>query len=462
MHASRTAALLCGIAAAGCQAYSADPVDLAAHAESFAQRLPDGAALREFVENLRRMDPTLPPFDLADGLDLHEAHGVALLFHPELRTLRLRAEAVRAGAEQAGRWADPTLSLDFARILETVDHPWIVGGAVGLTLPITGRPGLEKELAESHHAEALGEARVAEARILRALDRAWARWSTARLAADVLEDLVARLTDLETIATRLASAQLITNVEARAFLLERTTREVQLVRARATVAADEIGLKQLLGLPPEGPVAFVPAITMPMQIADAALRRAALTDSPRTALARREHVVADRQFALAIKKQWPELTLLPGFQEEDAQPRAALGLSLPLPLWNRNAREVAETRGQRARAAEALRGSLETALQDLALAELRHTAAVSQRHLVDTQLMPLAEQQLADGRHLVDLGRLDTLLILDALTRAYDAKTLALDTALAEAEATIEINSLFWPTLTRDDTTGGNPTEASR
>ncbi len=462
MHVFRSAALLAGIVAAGCQSYSADPVDLAAHAAAFAQRIPDGAALREFVERLRSRDPTLQPFDLADGLDLREAHNVALLFHPELRTLRLRADVARVGAEHAGRWDDPTLSADFSKILETVDHPWLVGGAIGLTLPITGRPGLVKELAESRHAQALVEARVAEARILRELDFAWAKWSTARLAANVLEDLVGRLTELETIATRLASTQLITSVEARTFTLERTTREVQLVRARASVAAGELGLKQLLGLPPDGPVAFVPATVIPMHVADPAQRRAGLTDSPRTAIAHRAHDVADRQFALAIRKQWPELLLLPGFQEEDAQPRAALGFSLPLPLWNANAREVAETRAERARAAEALRGSLETALQDLALAEVRHKAAVSQRHLVDTQLMPLAEQQLTDGRRLVELGRLDTLLILDALTRSYDAKTTAIDTALAEAEATIEINSLFWPTLTRDNPTGGNPTEASR
>jgi len=457
MHAFRSAALLAGAVAAGCQSYSADPVDLAAHAAAFAQRIPDGAAIREFAERLRSRDPSLQPFDLADGLDLQEARCVALLFHPELRALRLRADVARVGAEQAGLWDDPTLSADFARILESVPHPWVVGGSIGLTLPITGRPGLEKELAESQHAQALVEARVAEARVLRDLDFAWARWSTSRLAADQLEDLVGRLTELETVAKQLATTQLITSVEARTFTLERTGREVQLVRARSLVAAEEIGLKQLLGLPPERAIAFVPATTIPLHVADPALRRAGLTDSPRTALARRAHDVADRRFALAIRKQWPELTLLPGFQEEDAQPRAALGFSLPLPLWNANSREVAETRMERARAAEALRGSLETVTQDLALAEVRHDAAVTQRRLVDTQLIPLAEQQLTDGRHLVELGKLDTLLILDALTRAYAAKTLAIDTALAEAEAVIEINSLFWPTLT-----GGNPTEAGR
>jgi outer membrane protein TolC len=457
MHPSRCAAVLAGLVAAGCHTYSPDPVDLEAHAEAFAQRVPDGTALREFVERLRTNDPTLAPFDLADGLDRREARCIALLFHPELRAMRLRADVARASADHAGLWEDPELHLDFAKILETVEHPWVVGGAVGLTLPITGRPGLERELADSRHGHALVEARIAEARVLRDLDLQWARWSTARLAADELSALVERLTELERVANRLAGAQLINHLEARTFTLERTTREVQLVRARSAVAADELALKQLLGLPPERPVAFVPAVAVPLDVGDAAQRRAGLTDGPRTALARAEHEVADRQFALAIRKQWPELTLLPGFQEEDGQPRAALGFSLPLPLWNANAQQVASTRAERARAAEALRGSLETAVQELALAEVRHAAARDQRHLVETQLLPLAEQQLADGRRLVDLGRLDTLLILDALTRSHEATTQALDSALAEAEATVAINALFWPTLT-----AGTPTEAGR
>jgi hypothetical protein len=70
---------------------------------------------------------------------------------------------------------------------------------------------------------------------------------------------------------------------------------------------------------------------------------------------------------------------------------------------------------------------------------------------VDTQLLPLAEQQIADARRLADLGRLDTLLILDAITRSYEAKAAAIAVALAEARATIELNALYWPELTSAD-----------
>jgi cobalt-zinc-cadmium efflux system outer membrane protein len=448
MHIPNLAALLAGIVAVGCHTYAPEPVDLDAHARLFAERMPDAESVRRFVAGLRQADPTLSDFDLGDGLSLQEARYVALIFNSELRTARLRAGVARASAAEAGRWADPELHGDFQKILESVSHPWVSEISLGLTLPITGRPGLEKELADSRHGQALVEARLAEAQVLNQLDSVWTRWSNQRLGVVLLEDLVRRLLEIESIASRLARSQLLTNAEARAFTLERITREAQLLRAKGAVAAAEIVLKQLLGLPPERAVTFVPALAVPLCIADPLERHQHLGDSPRVALARREHEVAERHLALAVRKQYPELTLFPGFHEEDGQPRAALGFSLPLPLWNGNAREIAEATATREVAAEELRGRFERAAQDLARAEVARTAVQQQRQLVETQLIPLAQQQIEDARALAELGQLNTLLILDALTRSYEAKALAIDSALAEAEATVELNTLFWPTLT--------------
>lgn len=465
MHTLRHAALLAGWVGTACQSYAPAPVDLRAHARAFAARVPDAASIREFAERLHQQDPSRPTFDLSDGLELSEARCVALLFNADLRTVRLRADVLAAAAEHAGSWPDPELSGAFEKILKSVEHPWLAGGAIGLTLPITGRPGLEKDLAHTRHALALLEARSTEAHVLDALDAAWTRWSAGHMRADLIADLVQRLTALEAIATRLAGAQLLTQPQARAFTLERVARQAHAVQAHAAVAVAEIELWQVLGLPVESPLQLLPSIAVPDRVpARAAATEdgsAHLLDSPRVALARGAHAVAERKLALAVRKQWPELTLLPGFGEEDAQPRATLGFTLPLPLWNGNARDIAETRAERAAAAEALRISLERATLDLARADVRRAAAQSQRQLVDSELVPLAEQQVADGRRLAELGELDPLLILDALTRAYEAKALAIDAALAEAEATIERNALFWPTLTPSLTTSA-PTEEGR
>ncbi|MBI5850352.1 MAG: TolC family protein [Planctomycetes bacterium] len=431
MHELRFATPIACLLAAGCQTYAPAPVDLAAHAQAFADRIPDPTALRASA--------------LDDGLDLNEARHVALVFNAELRVARLRAGVVQASVDTAGRWDDPEFRGDFARILEGVPHPWLAGGAIGLTLPITGRPSLEKELAASRHGEALLQARQAEAAVLNALDEAWVTWSTARLSLQLLEDLVARLDGLEAMATRLSAAHEISQIEARTFTLAKVARQAELLDVRSKLRDAELEIRRLLGLAPDRDLALVPSVRIDVRVAAGERRRALLDESPRVALARRRHEVAERNLALAVRKQWPELTLFPGFQEEDAQPRAALGFALPIPLWNRNAREIADARADREQAAEALRASLEGATQDLARAELRSDAARERRALVDAQLVPLAEQQLLDAQRLVELGRLDTLLILDALTRSHEAKVLALRAALAEAEAAVAINSLFWP-----------------
>lgn len=431
MHQRLFAGLVVGILCAGCETYAPAPVDLAAHAQAFAERIPDPTAFRAFA--------------LDDGLDLSEAHSVALLFNAELRVARLRAGVARASADTAGRWNDPEFRGDFAKILEDVPHPWLAAGAIGLTLPITGRPSLEKELAESRHGEALLQARQAEAAVLNALDEAWVTWSTTRLSVQLLEDLVARLEGLEATASRLGAAQEISQIEARTFTLAKVARQAELLDVRAKLRDAELEIRRLLGLAPERELALVPSIRIDVRVADGERSRVLQDENPRVALAKRRHDVAERQLALAVRRQWPELTLFPGFQEEDGQPRAALGLQFPIPLWNRNVREIAEARADRETAAEALRASLEGATQDLARAELRRDAATQRRALVDAQLVPLAEQQLVDAQRLVELGRLDTLLILDALTRSHEAKALALRAALAEAEAAVAINSLFWP-----------------
>jgi transcription termination factor Rho len=67
--------------------------------------------------------------------------------------------------------------------------------------------------------------------------------------------------------------------------------------------------------------------------------------------------------------------------------------------------------------------------------------------LLETQLLPLAELQVTEAKRLAELGQLDTLLILDAVTRAYDAQLAVIDATLAEAEATVDLNALFWPSL---------------
>ncbi len=446
MHPIRWAALSAFVAA-GCQTYTPAPVDLQAHARLFAERIPHAALVRAFAESLRQHDTAIHGFDVADGLSLDEARYVALLFNPSLKVVRAQAAVAQATAELAGLWQDPQLSGSFFYVLENVwQHNWFAGAYVGQTLPITGLPGLEKALAESQHAQALIDARRSEASVLNNLDIAWVKLSAARLRVDLLSALVQRLTDLEQIASRLAASQALNQLEARAFTLARVRHQADLVAARGESQGAELRLRELLGMPPGLELRLEPSLSTTERVSGSE-QLANLNQSPLVELAKREHDIAERGLQLAIRKQWPELWIQPGWQEEDAQPRPFLGFSLPIPMWNANAQEIAEKRAARNAAAERLKERLEAATHALAQADTKRRAAVEQRRILDVELLPLTESQVADAKRLAELGQLDTLLILDAVTRAYEVQLAAVASAVTEAEATVDLNSLYWPSL---------------
>ncbi|MFO1030898.1 MAG: TolC family protein [Planctomycetota bacterium] len=444
---SRSAWLLPAFVAAACQTYEPAPVDLSAHARAFAARLPDADAVRAFAERLASHDPVGTGFDLRDGLALGEARFVALLTNPSLRAVRAESGVAAALAEFAGRWADPQLSGSFFYVLESMyQYPWFAGAYVAQTLPITGLPGLEQALATSQHARALLAVRVAEANLLNELERAWAQLWAATQRCLVLDDLVQRLGELERIAASLAATNVLTRLEARVFVLAgvRAAAERTAARGEAEVAA--LRVRELLGLPPESALEFVPSVELADRVAPAA-QRDGLQHGPLVAAAQQTHTVAERELQLAVRRQWPELWIQPGWQEEDAEPRPAFGFALPIPLWNGNVQEIAAARARRTVAAEQLVLQLETATHTLVQASTRHRAAAAQRELLERDLLPRVAEHLADGRRLVELGQLDTLLLLDAVTRASDAQLAVIAATLAEAEALVARNSLFWPAL---------------
>ena len=437
------APLFCCLAA--CTSYSPAPVDLGAHAAAFAARLPDSDEIIAVADRIARRTSAARGYDPRDGLTRAEARLLTLWLHPELRRARLQVAVTAAGKDHAGTWPDPQLNADFARILEHVEHPWLAGGALGITLPLFGRSGAATAVADREHAAARLQARAAETAALDALDSAWLHWSAARMRGDLLQDLLTRIRTLEALALRLADHGELTRLAARAFTLERLAREAEHASATTAIATTRLHLLHLLGLPPDTTLELIPDTAIEDRAGAADDRRPQLLTGPAVQPAEHAHALAERQLELAIAEQWPDLTLLPGFGEEDAEPRALLGFSLPLPLWNRNARAIAEATATRELRAEELRLAVEHATARLATADVRLAGATAQRLMLTRDLLPAVAAQVADGQRMAELGQLDPLLLLDTLTRAHEAQLAVIDAGVAEGEATITRNTLFWP-----------------
>jgi cobalt-zinc-cadmium efflux system outer membrane protein len=430
----------------GCQTYEARPLDLASHRDAYLRRTADAPGVLAFSKQLGAAVPPPRPFDPADGLSLHEAEAVALYFNPDLRIARLRAGVAAAGVPHAGRWDDPVLGVDLARILSGACKPWILGGAISLTLPLSGRLEAEKARAGAASEAELRRV-VAQEWALRAdLRRAWVEWSAAVLRVRGQREHLTRLDELLKLVDRLEAAGEYTKVDARVFRIERLTVTADLALLEGREAQAQLELRRLMGLSSTAPLQLVADITrQPAAMTPEARRAAMLAHHPELATLKAEYEVAEAALRKEIRAQFPDLIFGPGGSYDEGDVKALLSLSLPLPLWNRNQRGVAEAFAQRELARAQAEAGYERLAAALDAAELQHRAAASARQRMETQIAPAVDEQVADARHLAAAGRLDPLLILDAMTRQHDARKRLIDSRAAESAALIRLEELTGP-----------------
>jgi outer membrane protein TolC len=428
---------------AGCQSYEAKPLDLDAHVQEWAARSIDSQSVREYAEALAA------PVELEAGdastLARPEAEIIAMVFNGDLRSRRAAAATALAAAEHAGLWDDPGLSLDVLRITESVPDPWVIGGMVGFTIPLSGRLPVEKALANAEHELALRRVAEAEWEVIAGLRSAWARWSAARLRSDLLREFIARVEAIVGIVERLEEAQAISRLEARLFRMELASRRSELVAAEASAAELELEVKSIMGLTPDAAVELDPDLAGDeigvLEDAIAALD----ARNPGVAVTRAAYEVAEQRFHLEIRKQYPDLQIGPAYEWDEGQNKIGLGAGLPLPLFNANRQGIAAAAAAREAARIEHEAALERAVSKHRQAEQRHGASAAARSMIERELLPLAEAQIEDERRLAELGELNVLLTLESLVRANETKAQLIEARLAEVLAAGQVRELRGP-----------------
>lgn len=416
-----------------CQSYTPAPLELPAHQAAF----------------LARTQPAPPgaSFDLRDSVTLDEAQAVASVFNADLRVARARAGVALATADNAGLWADPVLGVDLTRIIQSVAHPWKVMSSVALTIPISGRLELEKSLAAGEHTAALARVAEQEWRTRADLQRAWARWTALDAQARASRELLDAIDQVLALVDRMERAHEIPRTEAALFRIEQSTRaaEQALLDARASEAS--LTILQLMGLSPDTPLTLEAALPEPEHASETSAREALIDRSPLMLVARAEYEVAERTLELEIRRQYPDLTIGPGYGTEDGLDEFLLGLSLPLPILNANRQAIAEALAARQLARTGAEATLERLLAELHAAHARLAAAAQLRRTLDDRVAPLIQAQYDDTRRLAQLGEVNTLVLLETLTRRHDAAVRLIDARLEESLAAISVREIAGPDL---------------
>jgi cobalt-zinc-cadmium efflux system outer membrane protein len=431
---------------ASCAGSAPPPPDLIAHLERWSH----GPSILGSESEPRSVDPGSEAapraFDAADGIDLREAEVLCRLLGPRSREARAEAGISAALAANAGWANDPRLEFDVEHILDSVPEPWVLGASLGFEIPLSGRLARERERTAADHEAALAAVDRASWEDVHALRADWIRWLATfeRLGAETA--FLERLEEIAALAGRLAESGSIRRADARLFAIEIVARKVELLALEAERGRLEAAIKTRIGLAPLAPAALVRSSVAPELAGSAEERLAALREhNVAVAEARARREASARRFREETAKRLPDLSVSPGIGEDEGVDRALLGISIPLPLWNRNRSAIAAARARLAADDERLLVALEQQAQFLARSEFELATARARRELIEREALPRIREQVAELRALADLGELSSLQILDALMREVATRRAWIDADEAERLATNSIAETLGP-----------------
>lgn len=439
------ALLLLGLS--GCVRYTPSPVSEEEVLSHYAQRSLATPELIQFAEQVAEtgyQGDVL--YDPADGLALAEAEIAMLFLSPELAAERAHVGIADATLATAGRLDDPILSVEATRLLENASsssNPWDSRIGLGFVIPVSGRLGVEKDLAEAEAQEARAMYLVAQREKLQELRQTWLEFSEASAAAGLLESYLEDLREIVALSQRLAEQGVIPRTEARLLRIEQLEREAE---HRDLLARQDLLRRDallLIGVPATIAVELLPTLESPQSME--ADERLLIEQHPALAALKLRLASAEQAFRLEVRRQYPDLSLGPIGAEEDDLWRLGFGVSLPLAVWNKNAQGLAEAEAARDVVRVEYEAALVGALAEVDQLRSRVTASEERLRFLRDELTPVVAEQIAETRRLAELGSLDMLLLREALSMNYETSVRLLSAECERAELRWTLASYLSP-----------------
>ena len=427
---------------AGCTTYRPERLDLPAHAEKWRTQGASSEKVGAFAKRVAESALDTVAFDPNNGLALSEGELIALVFNPDLRLARSRARVAEENATFAELWDDPELSFDVLKITKSVPDSWIVGSALSLTVPVSGRLGVEKKRAKAEFKAELDRVAEAEWKVQLDLRDAWVDWSALRLRLQETEWIVSALDSIVSSTSKLAEGGELLKTEAALFSIEREGRRAEIAQLKGEVAESAYQIRALLGLSPTASVDLIPALTAVRSVS-----AKAVPDESSVALARlrSEYEVAEQTLLREVRKQYPDVTIGPQAENDDGQSKIGFVGAIPIPILNSNKGGIAKAKAEREVARAAFETEYEKIVGRLASLRARLNGVRARSQTINGSLVPMVDRQVADASKLVELGEGGTLVLLESLVRAHEAKLKLIDIRAEDSRANNEIRFLIGP-----------------
>jgi outer membrane protein TolC len=374
----RSLAILGVVLLAGCARFQPQPLSPAKTAAELDSRSLTNAALKIFLEkNLNRELAGWP----THSWDFHMLTLAAFYYHPSLEVARNEWRLAQAGTKTAAGRPNPTVTVTpgFDPSIPGNPIPWIVPVTLDLPIETAGKRG--RRIQTARHLSESAQLSIATAAwqvrsALRSslLDLASAQQREALLVKQrSTQEQIMKLLEQQAEVGAIAAPELaparVALAKANADLADSRR---QLAEARPRVA-DAIGV----------PVAALNAVTLdfdlkqipaPDHLTSADARRTALLSRTDILAALADYAASQSALQLEIARQYPDMHLSPGYifnagSAGDSQ--WELGLTVELPVLNRNQGPIAEAEARRAIAASRF-----IALQAKIIGEIDRVVAV--------------------------------------------------------------------------------------
>lgn len=335
-----------------CQPFEPRPYESLVKAPRWETRSLDSQEFQEFFESLQPgRAGEWPPADWS----LDQLTIAALYFNPKLAIAQAQWLSARAAIETAGERPNPSVTFgpgyDFNPAKGV--SPWI--GNLNLDIPIetAGKRGARMD--RSRH--------LAEAARMRFLEAVWQARSTLRTAliefsaarqkASILENQINTQTEIVSLMEARLKLGAVASVEAHTARIALTRAHAEAADVARAASEAKVRLAEAIGLPLEAldrvRLAPLPRYPIPNEISQ--LRSLALHGRADILAALSNYEASQSALRLEIARQYPDVRLGSGYVWDQGEHKWSLGLTIDLPVMNRNQGAISEALAHRREAA---------------------------------------------------------------------------------------------------------------
>jgi cobalt-zinc-cadmium efflux system outer membrane protein len=395
----------------GCalQRYHAAPIVPAETASSFESRNLSDAGFPAFVEKSlgQPMAPWPPKL-----WDLQALSLMALYFSPEMQAARARLAGAEAAIVTAG--ARPNPILDFS---PGVPSPYLLALDFAVPIETTGKRGYRIRSARN----------LDQAARFDLADSAWKVRSGVRRA--LLDHLLAsrslelfhseeqvRTEQVRILQQRFVAGD-IPRPEVDLARIELSKTHLSISAAEGQVAETKAALAAAMGIPVAGleglDFAWSDLDSPPsaQSFSPQEIRRDAVLDRLDIRRSLAQYAAAESDLQLEIAKQYPDVQIAPGYTYEEKNSFFTLGISMTLPLFNRNQGPIAEAEARRKEAAATFLQKQAQVIGDSERALAVYSAALNELAEAEQSLRQLQDTQLRTTQLAVAVGEEDRLTL---------------------------------------------------